>query len=143
MINRLTTSYLRYAHGLYNVIIILLFLYQGWLGLKIRRDRVLDRLPAVKIVKKHRRFGPALSILGITGFFSGLIVLYLDIGFFYIFIPHFIAGLIISILIATSYLFSRKIKGIDSFWRTAHFVTGVALISLYFIQALLGIVILF
>ncbi len=132
-----------YAHGLYNLLIIFLFLYQGWLGFKIRRDRMRDNPTAVKILKKHRKLGPIFSILGLIGFLSGLTVAYIAYRQFFTSNLHFIAGSIITILIAINYLFSRKIQGVESLWRVAHFVTGVTLICLYFIQAFLGVVILF
>ena len=135
-------SYLMYAHGLYNVVIILLFLYQGWLGLKIRKNRMNEKPPPVETVKGHRRFGPVFSILGFTGFLSGLAVAYISHVPLFTFPFHFIAGLIISIVILLNYLFSRMIKSFDSFWRNVHFVTGAALVCLYFIQAFLGAAIL-
>jgi hypothetical protein len=132
-----------YAHGLYNLLIIFLFLYQGWLGFKIRKDRMRDNPPAVKIVKRHRKLGPIFSILGITGLLSGLTVAYIAYRRFFILNLHFFGGSIITILIAINYFFSRKIKGVESSWKTAHFVSGVTLICFYLVQAFLGVVMLF
>jgi len=87
--------------------------------------------------------GPIISFIGVTGFISGLIVVFIDNGIFYIFRHHFITGLLVAILIMITYTVSRKIKVRDALRRTTHFISGIILIFLYFIQTLLGIGILF
>lgn len=139
MIDGSLISSLRYAHGAYNTIIILLFLYQGWLGVGIRGHRRKGGAPAIGLVKRHRRLGPFFSVTGVAGFISGLIIVYVDTGKFFVFRFHFITGLVVSAFIAGTYLSSRKIKERDSAWRIFHFVGGVVLICLYFIQTFLGI----
>jgi hypothetical protein len=136
-------SYLRYAHGLYNIIVCLLFLYQGWLGIKIRGERRQGIAPTVGIIRRHRQFGPTLSVIGIMGFISGLTVIFIDKGIFFVFRLHFITGFLISIFILIAYLISRKIKARDSVWRTPHLTVGIIIICLYFIQIFLGIGVLF
>jgi len=143
LIDRLIISYLKYIHGLYNILVILLFLYQGWIGLRIRRERIRGTAPTVKIIKRHRRFGPILSLLGISGFFAGLTVVYLDEGHFFEHPLHFIIGLVIILLVIATFSISRRIRGRDSHWRTPHFALGVIIICLYLFQAFLGIGILF
>ena len=134
---------LRVAHGLYNILVFLLFLYQGWLGIRIRKERLQSRLPTAGITRRHRQFGPILSVIGFTGFISGLVVIFLDSGMLFIFRFHFTAGFVISIFIIIAYFSSRRIKGSDSAGRTHHLAAGIILICLYFIQIFIGIAILF
>jgi Protein of unknown function (DUF4079) len=143
LIDRSIISYLRYAHGSYNILVYLLFLHQGWLGIRIRRERRQGLAPTVRILRRHRKFGPILSVIGIIGFISGLIVIFIDNGIFFVFRLHFITGFLISIFISIAYLSSRKIKARDSVWRTPHLTVGIIIICLYFIQIFLGIGVLF
>ena len=143
LIDRSIIPYLRYTHGLYNILIFLLFLYQSRLGIKIRKERMQGSTPTSSIIRRHRQFGPLLSIIGITGLISGLIIIFVHNGIFFVFRLHFMTGIAISILIIITYLSSRNIKGRDSAWRTPHFTVGIILICLYFIQTFLGIGILF
>jgi hypothetical protein len=109
----------------------------------MRKNRMDAIPPDVGTAKAHRRLGPVLSLLGFTGFLSGLAVAYIHHIPLFTFALHLAAGLVISVLILVTYLFSRMIKSTDSSWRRVHFVAGVALICLYFIQAYLGVRILF
>jgi len=143
LIDRSIIPYTRYAHCLYNILIFLLFLYQGRLGIKIRKERINGSPTTVGIVSRHRQLGPIISFIGVTGFISGLIVVFIDNGIFYVFRLHFITGLLVAILIMITYTVSRKIKVRDALRRTTHFISGIILIFLYFIQTLLGIGILF
>jgi hypothetical protein len=134
---------LKYAHGLFNGMVILLFLYQGWLGLKIRQGRIAGNPPEVRFVKKHRKFGPALAIMGIFGFAGGISIVYLGEGEIFEHPVHFLTGLTISALIITTFLISREIRGRESEWRTIHYFIGLAILSLYCFQAYLGIQMIF
>ncbi|MFN3481293.1 MAG: hypothetical protein ACK415_13040, partial [Thermodesulfovibrionales bacterium] len=51
-------------------------------------------------------------------------------------------GLSIILLVAITFIISRKIKGLDSPWRTPHFRIGLVILLIYFIQVLIGTVIL-
>ena len=134
---------LKYAHGLFNGLVILLFLYQGWLGLQIRNLRKSGSPPEVKFVRRHRKFGPVFAIIGIFGFIGGISTVYLSEGEIFEHPIHFLTGLTICSLIITTFLVSRKIRGRDSGWRTIHYFNGLLIISLYFFQAYLGISMLF
>jgi hypothetical protein len=136
-------SYLRYIHGIYNALIILLFLYQGWTGLKIRRERMQGKPPTVRIIKRHRKLGPVLVLLGVLGYLAGPTFLYLRIGHIFEYPLHFINGSLIVLLIITTFFISKRIKGRESPWRTPHLAVGICIIVLYFFQAFLGIGILF
>ena len=135
--------YLEYLHGLFNGFVALLFIYQGWLGLTIRKERVSGRLTTVSVVKRHRTIGPIIAIMGIAGFFAGATIVYLDKGRIFEHPVHFIFGLSIAALIFTTYLISKKIRGGKSTFRPPHLFAGVAIICLYFIQIFFGIKILF
>lgn len=131
-------SYLKLFHGAYNTAVILLFAYQGVLGLRIRKS---NQKP-FHLIKKHRKIGPFAAVLGIAGFIAGTTIVYLDEGRIFMYPFHFITGLTIVSLILTTYIISRKIKGTETYWRDRHYLAGVLIISLYFIQAFLGLGIL-
>ena len=134
--SRESIEYLKLIHGSFNTLVLLLFLYQGILGLRIRKDRTY-------YIKRHRQIGPVAALLGVSGFFAGMTVVYLDAGKILKYPIHFMTGLIIASLIITTYLISRKIKGLDKYWRNRHYAVGILIILLYFVQAFLGLGVLF
>ncbi len=142
-LDRETISCLRILHGLYNTVVVLAFIYQGSLGLKIRRERKKGNAPLPGIVRRHRRLGPFLLLAGIAGFSAGLLIVYLDSGDILKYPLHLFTGMTIVSLIIATYLVSRKIKGLDSQWRQPHFRIGVIILVLYCIQIFLGLGILF
>lgn len=131
--------YLKYLHASYSGFIALLVFYQGWIGFKIRRERVAGRPPIAKVGKRHRTMGPLVALMGIAGFFAGAITVYLNDGHIFEHPVHFIIGLSIAAFILTTFLISRKIRSQDSPFRTPHFIVGVITICLYVIQAFIGI----
>ena len=133
MIDRQTIEYLRVIHGSYNFTIMLLFFYQASLGLRIRSNRK-KRTITPKIIKRHRRFGPILAALGITGFFAGISIIYLDYGHIFKYPLHFIVGSLIVLSVITTYFISRKIRAGEPSHRNLHFVFGLLILSLYLIQ---------
>jgi len=137
------SQYVKYIHGLFNGLVILFFLYQGWLGLKIRQQRTSGSQTDVHFVKRHRRIGPALAVAGIIGFLGGISTVYLSEGEIFEHPLHFLTGLTISTLIIMTFLISRKIRGRLSGWRTIHYYIGLIILSLYLFQAYLGIRMLF
>ena len=142
MIDKDIIANLRLVHGSYNALMMMLFIYQGWLGLRIRRGRMAGN-PPLETIKRHRKTGPVFAIMGVLGFFAGVTLIYLDYGRILKYPPHFITGLAIAFAIAAVFLISRKIKGLDSEWRTPHFRRGILLVCLYLVQVFLGIGILF
>lgn len=141
MASREAVALLRYVHGLYNLTVIALFLYQGWLGLGIRRARLAGEA-AVRKAARHRKLGPVIAPMGWAGFLAGAALAYLDFGYLREYPLHFYNGAAIALLIAALYLISKKIKGAASPWRTPHFVLGAVLLAMYLLQALLGLGIL-
>jgi hypothetical protein len=139
LIDRQLLADLRLAHGIYNALVVLLFLWQGWLGLRIRRDRRAHVPQSLPVIKRHRRAGPVLALMGGFGFLTGLTLVLLDTGNVLEHKTHFFTGFSIVVLLITTYRISRDIKGPDSPYRTSHFVLGLAIICLYCINVFLGI----
>lgn len=135
--------YLEYAHGFFNSIVILLFLYQGWLGLQIRNRRKAGNQPEVKFVRRHRKLGPSLAVLAFFGFGGGIAVIYLSGAEVFEYPIHFMNGLIIITLIIITFFVSRKIRGREVGIRNVHYFIGLTILALYLFQAYLGITMLF
>lgn len=132
-----------YVHGSFNIFVFIMFLYQGWLGLKIRGERKAKKPPTFTIIKRHRKTGPLLVLMSIAGFFVGATIVYLDEGEILEHPLHFFTGSVIVFSVLMTFLISRAIKGRELPWRNLHFMIGLIIICLYFIQVLIGIGILF
>ncbi|UCH45612.1 MAG: DUF4079 family protein [Nitrospiraceae bacterium] len=128
-------EYLKLFHGAFNTIIMLLIVYQGALGLKIRKSPD----PPLNIIKRHRKIGPVAVVLGITGFFAGMNIAFLDHGRIFKYPLHFMCGLMIAMLLITTYIISKKIKGPETYWRNRHFAVGILIVLVYALQVLLGL----
>ncbi len=139
LIDRHLLAGLRLVHGAYNGTMLLLFLYQGWIGLGIRRARKAKLPPSFPMIKRHRRLGPVLVILGGFGFLDGLTLVLLDTGRILELPPHLFTGLTILVLLIVTYKISRKIKGPDPLYRDRHFALAVALICFYIVNVVIGI----
>ncbi len=139
LIDKHLLAVLRPVHGGYNVVVMLLFLYQGWLGFRIRRDRRARATLPFAVIKRHRRMGPVLVIMGGIGFLDGLTLVLLDTGKVLQFPPHLFTGLTIIVLLIATYKISKNIKGPDSSYRTPHFVLGSVILCLYLVDVVIGI----
>jgi hypothetical protein len=126
------------AHGSFNTLLALVFLYQAWMGLKIRRGRKRGE-PQLKAMRRHRRLGPFLVVLGLLGFCLGLILVYIDKGRVLEYPPHLAVGSVIVLFLLGQYAVSRKIKGLASPWRTPHLAIGTGLICIYVLQIVIGV----
>lgn len=137
--NEQALTYLRYIHGSYNSLVTALFIYQGLLGLKIRMERKKRGKQHLNSIRRHRKTGPVLVLMGIAGFFAGLTLVYIEHGNILEFPYHLITGSVLMAAIIAQFSVSRRIKPPDSRIRNIHFAIGITIICLYFIQILLGI----
>jgi hypothetical protein len=133
---------IRVLHGAYNALVAIAFLYQGWLGLKIRKTRKTGGAKEFGVIRRHRGNGPVLVLLGILGYVMGVTLITIDKEHIFEYRVHHLVGFAIVILLATTLLVSRKIKGPVSPWRTPHFLLGLAILGAYLAQLLLGLNIL-
>jgi hypothetical protein len=134
---------LRVVHGSYNMIVALAFISQGWLGLKIRRERKAGGARDFDIVRRHRHRGPLLVLLGILGYGAGAVLIYADKGHFFKYPLHHIIGLGIVILLTATFFITREIKGPESPWRNRHAIVSIGILCLYLVQLLIGLNVLF
>lgn len=130
------------GHGIFNTVVMLLFCYQGWLGHRIRSQRMAGASPPLTAVRRHRRAGPLLVILGAVGFFVGLTLVVVDKGKVIAFPLHFSLGLAIVLTQAAAYIVSRGIRAREATGRQLHRLLGIAILSLYPVQILAGLAIL-
>ncbi len=133
---------LRLLHGGYNTLIGLAVAYQGWLGLRIRNTRRGGGDRDFGAVRRHRGNGPVLALLGALGYVAGAALIALDKGHLFAYPLHHLLGTAIVTLIAATFLLSRQIRGLESRWRTPHFLLGLAILAAYLLQLFLGLNIL-
>jgi FtsH-binding integral membrane protein len=129
------------AHGSFNALLALVFLYQARMGLTIRRGRKRGE-PQLIAMRRHRRLGPYLVVMGLLGYCLGLILVYVDKGRVLEYPLHLAVGSLIVLFLLGQYAVSRKIKGLESSWRTPHVAIGVGLICLYVLQIVIGVSVL-
>jgi len=139
LISRQLLADLRLVHGMFNFSMMLAFLYQGWVGLAIRRARLAHAPLPFPLIKRHRKTGPIIAILAGLGFLSGITLVLLDTGNILEHLSHLITGVLLIVLIISTYKVSRDIKGNDSPYRTPHAVLGIAILSLYLVEVFLGL----
>ncbi len=142
MVDKEFIAYFKLAHGFFNLSMMSLFLYQGWMGFLIRQARTSGAAPPIAAVRRHRKAGPAFALWGVMGFFAGVIMIMLDKGRVFEYPLHFLTGLSIALCIGGVYAVSRRIQGPDPAVRNAHFFLGLFLLVLYVFQTLLGLSIL-
>jgi hypothetical protein len=143
MLDKALIADLKLVHGSYNSVMMLLFLYQGSLGLRIRRERKTGNKPPLNTVKRHRHIGPVLAPLGVLGFLAGVALALLDYGGLLKNTLHFIVGLLLACSIITTYFVCKQIRGSESPARNLHFRLGIFILCLYPIQVFLGLGIFF
>jgi hypothetical protein len=143
LIDRQLFPPLRLVHGGYNFTVVLLFLYHGWLGIRIRRARKAHGPLPFPAIKRHRKGGPVLAVMGVLGFFIGFTLVMLHTGNVLEYPLHFLVACMIVLLIVSTVIVSVRIKGQESPYRTPHFVIGVTILTLYVIEVFLGIGVLF
>ena len=127
----------RIGHAMFNSIVFLLFIYQAYLGLSIRRSKLAGNIDVNKI-QKHKRNGPIWVVLAILGYLAGLTLVTIDQGRPFTFPVHLIIGSLLIILIVATFIISRRMTS-DQKLRDAHRKIGIGIISLYLIQAIIGV----
>lgn len=140
-ISRELIGYLKLGHGSFNVFIMLLFVFQAGMGLRIRRLR-RGGSPDFALVKRHRAFGPVAAAIGIAGYAAGILLVLLDERQIMKYPLHFACGSLIVICIVLVVLLSRRIAAGESSWRDRHLNAGRLLLFLYGLQVFLGLGIL-
>lgn len=131
-------EYLQIGHGVFNVLVMLLFFRQGWLGLKIRQSRRAGT-PLAAAIKQHRRAGPIAVLLAAGGFGAGLALALIDHGQIGHNPAHFFNGLALVLCVGATFLVSRRLKGPAPPWRTVHALLGLVILVLYPLQVVLGL----
>ena len=139
LISKELLNYLRLGHGLFNFSVALMFFYTARFGLLVRKARRSKAPLPVAAVRRHRRLGPVLALLGTMGFGAGLTLVWLDTGNFLKYPAHLLVGLALVILIFTTFLVSRKIRGPESPYRQPHFLLGLTILTLYLVEVFLGL----
>lgn len=142
MIDKEFIAYFKIVHGFFNLCMMALFCYQGWMGYLIRQARTAGAPAPLDAVRRHRKAGPVFALWGVMGFFAGVTMIMLDKGRVLEYPLHFLMGSLIAAVIGSVYLVSRRISGPEPHYRNIHFVLGMCLLALYVIQVLLGLGIL-
>jgi hypothetical protein len=143
LIDRYLLSQLRLVHGAFNVCVMVSLFYHGWQGLLIRRARTAKAPLPFPVIRRHRKMGPFLTAAGILGFSAGIALVLADSGRVLEYPPHLFFGILIAILLITTFSISRKIKGQESPLRTPHALIGIAILCLYVVEVFLGLGVLF
>jgi uncharacterized protein DUF4079 len=139
LISRELISILKLVHGGYNLSVMLLFFYHARNGLMIRRARTGNTPLPFQEIKRHRRMGPVLALLGAGGFSAGVGLVLLDTGNIFEHPAHLFVGTAIVSLLLLTYRISRKIAGPSSLERDLHYRLGLAILALYLVNVVLGI----
>ena len=132
-------STLQLAHVSVNGALFFALVYQGRLGWRIRRRRVAGVLQDFNVVKRHRALGPILATLLPIGYLAGLITAYLHKGIWVRYPGHLAIGTILLVVVCSTYLVSKRIRGPQSPWRQAHFALGLLLLCTFLVQIYLGL----
>jgi hypothetical protein len=135
-------AYFKIAHGFFNLCMMALFCYQGWLGYLIRQARSSGAPMPLDTVRRHRKAGPAFALWGGMGYISGILMVLLDKGRVFEYPLHLLVGSVLAIVLVSLYAVSRRITVKDISSRNIHFGLGMCLLALYVIQVMLGLGIL-
>jgi len=132
-------STLQVAHVFFNSALFFALAFQGLLGWRIRNKRIAGVLQDFSVVKKHRALGPILATLLPIGYLVGLITAYLHKGLWVPYPGHFTVGTALLAVVCSTYLVSKRIRGIQSPWRTPHLELGLLLLCVFLVQIFLGL----
>lgn len=139
LISRELIAILKLVHGCFNLSVMLLFFYHARNGMLIRRARTARMSLPLQAIKRHRRMGPVLALLGGAGFSAGLILVLVDTGEIFKYPSHLAVGAAIVSLLFISYQVSRRIAGAAVPQRDLHYRLGLAILTLYLVNVFLGV----
>jgi len=139
MVSDSVVSTLQLTHVFFNGALFFALAYQGRLGWRIRRRRVAGVLQDFSAVKRHRTLGPILAALLPFGYLAGLITAYLHKGIWVRYPGHLAVGTVLLVVVCSTYLVSKRIRGAQSPWRTPHFALGVLALCAFLVQIYLGL----
>jgi cytochrome b561 len=142
MIDKEVIAYFKAAHGFFNLCMLALFCFQGWMGYVIRQARTSGAPIPFDAVRRHRKAGPVFALWGVLGYVTGITVILLDTGRVLEYPLHLFTGSAVIAFIALVYASSRRIAGSEPRSRNIHFILGLCLLALYVVQVLLGLGIL-
>lgn len=131
--------YLQGAHAVFNAVLLLGLLSLGIVGWGNRRNRLAGRPMNAPLVRRHRRWGVILAGILPFSYLGGLGTVFLDFKTLLKFPLHLGIGTLLLAAVGLTYLASRKIRGLQSPWRTRHFLLGLACLVLFLAQAVLGL----
>jgi len=141
MVDKEFIEYFKAAHGFFNLSMLALFCFQGWMGYLIRQARTSGLPVPLDAVRRHRKAGPVFALWGVLGFVAGLALVLLDKGRVLEYPLHFTTGALIAAVLVSLYAVARRIQGADPHIRNIHFGLGMGLLALYVVQVLLGLAI--
>lgn len=130
---------LKLVHGLFNLTAMLLFFYHARNGFLIRRARTRGTPLPFQAMKRHRRMGAPLALIGGAGFSAGLALTWLNTGNLLQYPPHLFVGAAIVLLLVMSYNVARKIAGASMSERDLHYRLGIAILACYIVNVVIGI----
>lgn len=139
LISRELIAILKLVHGIFNTSVMLLFYYHARNGISIRLARRRETPLPVQAIKRHRKMGPMLALLGLAGFSAGLILTLVDTGRLFMYPSHLFTGASIVLLLFVTYRVSRKIAGRSLPERDLHYRLGIVILALYLVNVVLGI----
>ena len=96
MIDKEFIAYFKLAHGFFNLCMMALFCYQGWMGFLIRQARTSGTPMPLDTVRRHRKAGPVFALWGVVGYIAGIVVVVLDKGRVFEYPLHFLTGSVAS-----------------------------------------------
>jgi len=129
------------VHPFFNILMVFLFLYQAWMGFKIRRGRKRGQ-SQFNSIRRHRKLGPFLILAGLAGYCSGLVLVFINSGQLLVYPLHLAVGSLIALFLVIQYIVTRKIRGVESSWRTPHLAAGILMLCLYALQIITGLALL-
>jgi len=139
MASDLVVSALQIAHASANAALFVGLVYQGTLGLRIRKRRVAGVLQDFSVVKRHRALGPVLAALLPLAYLGGVVAAFLHKGRWVPFPEHFAGGSVLLLVVFSAVAASKKIGGAQSPWRPRHFALGLLALALFVVQIYLGL----